>query len=52
MIANKFVNDLLSLKILAIKSASIVLSMSMISVFAETPSHNNDPLSLNEIQTA
>ena len=44
--------NLFSVKKAVLKIASVLIAIASVSVYAETPKHNNDPLSLNEVSMA
>ncbi len=44
--------NLFSVKKAVLKIASVLIAIASVSVYAETPKHNNDPLSLNEVSIA
>lgn len=52
MISKKASKDLRSVKSFMVKSASLIIAFMAISAYAESPLHNNDPLSLDEVSVA
>ena len=52
MIAKMTSRSLFSVKRMLVKSASVFVALLTMTAYAETPKHNNDPLSLNEVSVA